>query len=232
MKISILGCGWVGYPLALYLVEKGHRVHGASRNPAKLESLAQQGIHPHFIDLTPAIQGDNLTEFFSADLMIITIPPGRKRPKVTGFYPKAIENIVTTATHQNCHKFLFTSSTGVYGSQEGMVTETSPLLPNSLSAEDVVRTETYLLNQPGIEVTILRLAGLVGPDRHPGRWLAGRKALPNGDAPVNLVHQTDVVRSVVASIQNWAPQQIFNVCAAKHPSKSEYYTFAAKQLGL
>ena len=35
--ISIIGCGWLGYPLALFLKEKGYQVKGSSRSEEKLD---------------------------------------------------------------------------------------------------------------------------------------------------------------------------------------------------
>ncbi len=46
----------------------------------------------------------------------------------------------------------------------------------------------------------LRLAGLVGPGRHPGRFFAGKTA-PDGEHGVNLVHLQDVIGAITLLLQ-------------------------------
>ena len=232
MKISILGCGWLGFPLAIRLLKEGHTVKGASRKEVKLRQLQEAGIEPYYIHLNPGPTGEKLDSFLQCDLLILTIPPGRKRADVEQFYPVAIQSVVNLAQERGTNKVLYTSSTGVYGKVTGWVDEESPVLPNTPSSRAVVKVENLLRYQNNCDFSILRLAGLAGPDRHPGKWLAGRKDLPNGEAPVNLVHQSDVIEAIVKVIEEAAWNEIFNVCAAEHPAKSEYYSWAAKKLGL
>ena len=90
-----------------------------------------------------------------------------------------------------------------------------------LAAEEVLREHT--------NVTILRLAGLYGYGRQPGRRMAG-KEVTGGDAPVNLVHRDDVV-AVITKVIEENISGIFNVCADLHPSRREVYTAQAERLG-
>ena len=228
-KISILGCGWLGLPLGTRLVNEGFTVKGSSRRSEKHSILKEFGIQPFLVDLQPEVIGEHIDEFFNCDLLIITLPPGRRRPDVETFYPRAIHNAISLALKNSCQYFIYTSSTGVYGQAKGVVNEESQVKPITASGKAVAQAE-QLLNS--YQTTILRLAGLVGPNRHPGRWLAGRTNLPDGDAPVNLVHQTDIIETVIRVIKQQAWNCTFNVCAANHPSKSDYYTWAAQQLNL
>lgn len=229
MQISILGCGWLGFPLALKLKELEFQVLGASRNSSKLQALEANGISAFQIDLQPEIVGTNLESFFQSNLLILTIPPGRSRPDVSQFYPKAVQNILK---HFKGQKLIYTSSTGVYGQIAGIVDELTPPDPNTPSSRAVYEAERLIQKQMELKSTILRLAGLAGPKRHPGKWLAGRQNLPNGDAPVNLVHQADVMTAIIQVIQQNAWKRLFNVCAEDHPTKSSYYTWAADTLQL
>lgn len=230
--VSILGCGWLGFPLAERLVREGFRVKGASRDEQKRKQLEHRGINSYFVDLQPSPEGPQLQDFLHCDVLIFTVPPGRRRPNVVEFYSKAVYEVIELAKQSGCRQFLFTSSTGVYGSSSGEVDEKYPLEPQRASAQAVVAAEKILRGDADTAVTILRLAGLAGPDRHPGRWLAGKKDVPNGDAPVNLVHLHDVVEAILKVIRqnNW--ETIYNVCAAKHPKKSDYYPWAARQMNL
>ena len=81
-KIGILGCGWLGLPLAVSLIEKGHRIHGSSTSEDKLEILKSKGILPFLIKLgTDRIEGDITGFLDELDIVVINVPPGmRKAP--------------------------------------------------------------------------------------------------------------------------------------------------------
>jgi nucleoside-diphosphate-sugar epimerase len=51
------------------------------------------------------------------------------------------------------------------------------------------------------KTTILRFGGLIGEDRNPIRFLAGRENLENPDAPINLIHQTDCIGIILRIIE-------------------------------
>jgi len=73
---------------------------------------------------------------------------------------------------------------------------------------------------------------LYGGSRNPVRFLAGRKDLNNGTAPVNLIHREDCIGILKAIIGQDAFGYIFNAVIPQHPSKKEYYTKQAVTLGL
>ena len=62
-KISILGCGWLGFPLAKALLSKGFSVKGSTTSIEKLAVLENVGIVPFLIALSEnEITGD-VTDF-------------------------------------------------------------------------------------------------------------------------------------------------------------------------
>ena len=71
------------------------------------------------------------------------------------------------------------------------------------------------------------MSGLVGGDRKAGRFFAGKRDVPEGNAPVNLVHLDDCIGVVEAQIQQAAWGKLYNVCADDHPRKADYYTAQA-----
>jgi hypothetical protein len=82
---------------------------------------------------------------------------------------------------------------------------------------------------------------LIGEDRHPVHFLAGRTNLENPKAPINLIHQEDcigiileILRTPEVSGQNdnleW--NETFNAVAPFHPSRQEYYTQKALEFNL
>ena len=70
MKISVIGCGWYGTPLALSLKDLGHEVHGSTRSPDKREALQNLGLKISLLDY-PQIP----TDLMDADIIVINIPP-------------------------------------------------------------------------------------------------------------------------------------------------------------
>ncbi len=70
----------------------------------------------------------------------------------------AIETLVNSAIAFQVPKVIFTSSTAVYGEQNGEMTENSPLDGVTESAKALVATEQWLHQLPNISVDILRLA--------------------------------------------------------------------------
>ena len=51
MKISILGCGWLGFPLAKKLIEIGFEVKGSTTSENKLALLKSNNIEPFLLRL-------------------------------------------------------------------------------------------------------------------------------------------------------------------------------------
>ncbi|NIX15538.1 MAG: SDR family NAD(P)-dependent oxidoreductase, partial [Candidatus Dadabacteria bacterium] len=76
--ISILGCGWLGLPLGLFLREKAFKIKGSTATPGKLSELKAKGIEPFYISLSPEINADFDPEFLNSDILIINFPPKRR----------------------------------------------------------------------------------------------------------------------------------------------------------
>lgn len=228
--ISILGCGWLGLPLGAALVKEGYTVKGSTTTAEKLGRLSAVGIEPFLIQATPRLEGEQLTAFFEANTLIITIPPSRKQGDIIPFYNKIMDSVGFYLKNSPIQNVIYTSSTGVYKDINDTVTEASPLLPSRDSQKAALAAEQYL--QKNTKVTILRLAGLIGGNRHPVKYLAGRTDLSNADAPVNLVHREDVVQVIQALLNQKKWGGIYNVCSDEHPTRKVYYTQQAIKKGL
>ena len=103
--------------------------------------------------------------------------------------------------------------------------------PVTNSGRVLEELEDWLHNLPGTSVDILRLAGLVGPGRHPGRFFAGKTA-PDGEHGVNLVHLEDVIGAITLLLQAPKGGHIYNICAPMHPARNVFYPQMARQLGM
>lgn len=229
-KISIIGCGWLGLPLGRSLVKAGYTVKGSTTTESKLERLEQAGIQPYLIKLEETVAGE-VRDFFQTDLLLINIPPGRRREDVARRYPAEIRMLMDRALAEGVKRVIFVSSTGVYANVNEEVTEEETRLAEKGSGGALVSCEQYLQSLLKEELTILRLAGLVGGDRKAGRFLAGKQQVSNGDAPVNMVHRDDCIAVIKKIVDSQILGQVFNVCADEHPTRKDFYTSQALKNG-
>ncbi|RQO69638.1 NAD(P)-dependent oxidoreductase [Pedobacter sp. KBW06] len=224
--ISVLGCGWYGLALAKKLISSGYSVKGSSTTAEKLPILSDAGIQPYLIDFQEdTAQYD--PDFFHTDLLLISIPPKRSSGAQQAFYKK-ITGIAGAAQKQQVKHVIFISSTAVYGDHNTEVTELSTPQPDTASGIAMLEAEKLLMGQSTFSSTVLRFGGLIGPGRNPGRFFAGKQDIPNGQAPVNLVHLTDCLNFSLSLIKNAAFGHIYNVCSTDHPSRQDFYSKAAE----
>ena len=229
-KIAILGCGWLGRPLARMLLGSGHFVNGSTTTVSKLTELQKEGISAYLIKAEPEISGENLMAFFDVDVLILNIPPGRRRPDVKTFHVLQIKSIIEKALESGIKNILFLSSTSVYPNLDLLINEKTEVGPRRDSGIALVEIEKYL-QALTIPVSILRLAGLVGPERLAGRFFAGKKDIPGGLNPVNMVHQLDVIQIISQLLEKEIEKGIYNIVADEHPSRAEFYKSQAKKQG-
>ncbi|MFM9826155.1 SDR family oxidoreductase [Flavobacterium sp.] len=248
-QISILGCGWLGLPLAKGLIEKGFSVKGSTTSTDKLSILENAGIQPYLIALSEDKTEGDLNGFLeNSEILIIDIPPklrGSGADPSTALrktFVEKIKNIIPFIEKSAIEKVLFVSSTSVYGdtSTALSVTEDSTLNPETESGKQLVQVEQLLQSNSNFKTTILRFGGLIGDDRHPIPFLAGKRNLENPKAPINLIHQVDCIGIILEIICHTVPKlrelevwgETFNAVAPFHPSREEYYTQKAIDLGL
>ena len=228
MRISILGCGWLGLPLGKYLLQKGHLIKGSTTDKDKLKNLEASGIQPFLLVLDPKVRCDDISGFFDTDLLIINIPPER-REDIVDFHTNQINALIDEIKKAEVKKVLFTSSTSVYPEVNCEVTETDDLEPSKDSGKALRIAEGLLMSQDSFQTTVLRLAGLVGFDRNPRQFLKKRRVIHKVNSPVNLVHRDDCVRVINLILEKNLWGEIFNVCSDEHPLRIDFYK---KEAGL
>ena len=193
--------------------------------------LQRNGIRPFEIMLTPEGIEGNISTFLESDCLILNIPPGRRDPLVGEVFPAKIQHLLAALVNSPVQYLLFVSSTSVYDGSQGPEKKKGRFRARGGPGRALTEGDRLRENLPRA-VPRLRLAGLIGEDRHPGRFLAGRSAVPNPGHPVNLIHREDCIRLIYEIIRQEKWGQVFNACADKHPSRSAFYTKAAIRMGL
>lgn len=230
-SISILGCGWLGMPLAQHFLQQGFQVKGSTAHPEKLSVLQKNNITPYLIQLDPEINADYDPGFFESEVLVVNIPPSR-HPDIASMYIKQMDSLIKILGHSEVEKILFISSTSVYPDVNREVTEEDAKGPDKASGEVLLQAEATFLNKKRFQTTVLRFCGLYGPDRNPGRFLAGKVLDIPGSAGVNLIHLEDCIRIITRIVEQEVWGEVFNACSDLHPSKNDFYPQAAKVLGL
>lgn len=234
MNISILGCGWLGFPLGLHLQRQGHLIKGSTTTGKKLNVLSSNGITPYLINIQEEILCDACSSFWDCDVLFINIPPGRKQADVLTRYPAQVKTVLEKAGEKDIGWIIFASSTSVYSTFGGLVRE-EDVAPDQISSDSgraIFECETILKNCSGPDATIIRFGGLYGYERHPVRYLAGRKNMDRANKPINLIHRDDCIEIVSEFIRQKARGETFNAVSDGHPPRCEFYKSAARHFGL
>lgn len=213
MNISILGSGWLGLALAKNLLKLGHTIKLSTRTPEKLNTLTNQSVTPYLIDTDDL--SDEVHDFLVTELLIINITSKNKQS-----FAHLIDEIVKSSIK----KVLFISSSSVYQTVNGLVTEDQGLE----SADNLLyQIEQMFQINTHFKTTILRLSGLIGYTRHPGNFFKNNKIVHQPDAPVNLIHRDDCIGIINSIIKQGLWGEIFNGCATTHPTKREFYSYTS-----
>ena len=244
-QISILGCGWLGLPLAKALLKNGFAVNGSTTSNDKLLVLQNLGIQAFQINLNPNLSEEAAEETIEKFLegsktLIIDIPPKLRGNSQEDFVSK-IQTVIPFIEKSTVENVLFISSTSVYGDTSSFdcaqddtlsVTEDSQLNPETESGKQLIKSEQLLQSNLNFKTTILRFGGLIGDDRHPIKFLAGRTNVENPNAAINLIHQEDCIGIIIKIIELDCWNETFNAAAPFHPSRKDYYTQKAVEFNL
>lgn len=228
-SISILGCGWLGVPLAKHLIEKGFSVKGSVTSEEKFDLLTGAGIEPFRIVVsdTEVIMDD--PGFFHGEVLIISIPPKRIE-NIEQVFPSQIRRLIPFILNSDIKKVIFISSTSVYPDKNQLAREDDFLIPDKASGRALLEAEELFREIAEFETTIIRFGGLIGADRNPARFLL-KSSHKIVDAPVNLIHQDDCIEIISSIIDHDLWGETLNAVCPEHPTKKHFYGKAAEQAG-
>ncbi|MDP3353041.1 MAG: dTDP-glucose 4,6-dehydratase [Flavobacteriaceae bacterium] len=217
IKVSVFGCGWLGEPLATFLLEKGFLVKGSTTSKEKLLQLKTKGIEAYQFQLDKI--DDEIIPFLNSDILVVNIPS----KNIEGF-----RNLISLIEKSKIKKVLFISSTSVYKDNNTIIFENTI---DSFSDSPLLEIEQLFKQSQHFKTTILRFGGLFGYSRKPGNFFSSGRSISQPDAHVNMIHRDDCIEIIYQLIiqEKWG--LILNACADLHPSKRNFYTKATEVLG-
>lgn len=226
-KIAIVGFGWLGTPLGERLSQLGYKVVGTTRSEEKIALLAEKQLQAYCFNSreNTAILPKEIRE--NTEYCILNFPPGK-----VNFLQEYGEHLCNTAKQFSASThFIFVSTTGVYPEHLRDAKEDSFMWDENSATNHIAYAEQLLSKQLGKRLTIVRMAGLIGPNRHPAKFFAGRTAIANGNQPVNLIEQQDSIQIILQILEKNYWGEIVNACASEHPSRKDYYTESCRKFG-
>ena len=232
-RISILGSGWLGLPLAIELSQANYQIKASSRSTERLTQLRKANIEAHVydIDVQEARQVIDEHDFLQADILVINI---------TSKNIEAFKQLITHIEKSTIQQVLFVSSTSVFKNSPHL--DSAPVSEfdtDQLQECPLLKIEGLFQKNPNFQTSIIRFSGLIGYQRHPGRFFLATtndddvycKTIKNPDARVNMIHRDDCIAIIKAVIEQNCWGEVFNACASLHPTRREFYQAALSHLG-
>ncbi|GLP99533.1 NAD(P)-dependent oxidoreductase [Methylophaga thalassica] len=201
--------------LARHLRSADTHIKLSTRQTEKQSILRDEGFDVYQIDIeTPA----DFSQFLNADTLIVNITNKNK---------DAFENFINQIENSPIKQVLFISSSSVYQNTNDWVKE-----EHQFENEDSIlwQIESLFRQSSHFATSIIRFSGLIGPERHPGRFFRHGKQVQQADAPVNLIHLDDCIGIIEQVLKQHVWGEVINGCADTHPSKKVFYARAAALL--
>lgn len=224
----VIGCGYLGRRVAAAWRSSGRRVVALTRGRAS--EMAADGLEPVVGDV---LDRASLVGLPDASTVLYAVgldrTAGRSMREV---YVEGLANVL--AELPPCGRFLYVSSTSVYGQADGsVVTEDSPTEPATESGRVVLDAERLLRDRLPTAV-VLRFAGIYGPGR-----LLRRQTLLEAREPLavdpehwlNLIHVDDGTRAILAAEERGEPGESYLVSDGTPVRRGEFYAHLARLLG-
>src|SRR5262245_44982618 len=233
MAKLVFGCGYLGLRVACLWRDAGQAVYAVTRTQARAAELSAAGIQPIVADLLTTAQPPPLQAF---DMVLFAV--GYDRSPAASIHEVYVGGLARAIdwTSDSINRFLYISSTGVYGQLSGQqVDENSPCEPTREGGKACLAAEQLLANSRfGAKALILRLAGLYGPGRIPrvADLQAGRPIDAPASGWLNLIHIDDAARIVLLAEELAVPPRTYVISDGQPVQRSDYYAELARLLNV
>ena len=235
MKRLVIGCGFLGLPLAKRWLEAGNEVFATTRHTHRAEQFSAIGLNSIVLDTTEPDTVSQLADH-TFDTVVVAVGMDRTRyDSVHQVYVEGLRNVLENL-HENTGQVIYISSTGVFGDFDGAwVDESSPTDPlrdggkACLAAEQLLQASRF-----ADRATILRMAGLYGDERVPTKETVASKQWsklsPQGY--LNLIHLDDAVSATCVAADQRLHRELFLIADSNPTLRGEYYQHIADQFQL
>jgi nucleoside-diphosphate-sugar epimerase len=225
----IIGCGYLGRRIATLWSAQNHCVFATTRSTARADECRALGLQPILCDvLDPA----SLRSLPAVESIAYCIGLDRSTEiSMHSLYVGGLANVLA-ALPQPSPRFVYVSSTSVYGQTEGEeVDERATTEPQEESGKIVLEAEQLLRSRLPSAV-ILRFAGIYGPGcLMRGQSIkAGEPIIGDAEKWLNLIHVEDGAVVVAAADKRAAPGSIYNVSDGSPVRRRVFYTKLAEVL--
>ncbi len=228
-KTLIIGCGYVGLPLAEELQARGHAITAWVRSDATAATLA-----PHRFSRVIAgnVAEESAWSDAGADFDLAIHCASSGKGGEAAYEDVFLRGAQYLVRHLPQARKIFVSSTSVYGQTQGeIVSEESPAQPGTKTGVILRAAEGHILDAGG---TVVRSSGIYGPGRGVlfAKFQRG-EAVIEGDGArwMNQIHQRDLVRALLHLIDHGAPGEIYNATDDTPVTQHDYYAWCAEFLG-
>jgi nucleoside-diphosphate-sugar epimerase len=222
--VLVFGCGYLGRRVAERWRTAGRVVQTVTRGRGA--ELAAAGFEPIVADVTDPTSLDAAN--LNANTVLYAVGMDRSAGKtMREVYVQGLENVLRRV---RCKRFLYVSSTGVYGQTDGeWVNEDSATEPLEESGKIVLEAER-LLRAERPDATVLRFAGLYGPGRILRRaaLLAGEPLVGDAEKYLNLIDADDGAAAVERA--EHAPPGVYCIADGSPVRRREFYSYSAEVL--
>lgn len=215
--LVVLGCGFTGAVAARMALREGRAVIATTRDPAKAEALAREGIDARAVpELTEAVVRALVHD--GAQVLATFPPDGATDARVAGALPDGCRSV-------------YVSTTGVYGERRGVIDGDTPVDPSTEKAVMRLAAEASWRARGAV---VLRAAGIYGPHRGLHRRVAAGtfRITEGGDNVVSRVHVDDLARLCLAALARGEPGAVFPVADDAPVPQREVVRWLVARLGV
>lgn len=224
-RVAILGAGYVGLRLGRRLVARGIDVRGSTTTPARLEALRAAG-------LSPVLAGPDEPSGFERLLSDVDGVVHLAPPDAAGPAAEAVR--LVAGFEDRTPRVVYGSTTGAFGQQSPGAWVDERSAAGLLGPRGAGRAATEdALRHAGLDLVVVRIAGIYGPGRTLARRLAaGGFVLFEGGPFTSRIHVDDLVSLLEAGLFAAQPPRLVLACD-EHPAPTlEVARFVAEEKSL
>ncbi len=228
MRTLIIGCGYVGLPLALQFHAQGHEISGWVHSEA---SAAELRAHPFQRIIAGSVADAEIWAAVTEAFDVVVHCASSGRGGAMAYEEVFLRGVAMMNAHQPEARRIFVSSTSVYGQTKGeVVTEASAVEPVTDTGR-ILRVAEIAALEEG--TTVVRSAGIYGPGRG-ALWEKFKRgeAVIEGDGLrwINQIHQRDLVNALAHLVEKGEAGQIYNVSDDAPVTQIDFYKWCAEFL--